>query len=315
MTTVETGVNWSTPDARLVLRADAERAEWEAERRNGIGGSDTPALLGESPYQSLYGLWLDKTGQAEAFEGNDATRRGNWLEPHLADWFAEETGIAVRRSGLLVSKDRNHLRTNVDRFTGDGGNLEIKTVGQYAKTAEEWKRGGIARHAYIQAQQQLAVTGRSHAWFVWYQDPTPQLRGPVERDEPLIAEILRRTDEFWFNHVLTGVLPEIDLATVTEDELALRWPTAVDGKAVEAQFPAHVEAMLDERAALKVQAKGVEDRVKEIDTALKVFVGDAEVLTVGGRPVLTYKTTQRKGYEVKPTTYRKLHIPTSRKDS
>lgn len=311
MTAVET-VNWSTPDARLALRADAERVDWEAERRKGIGGSDTPALLGESPYQSLYGLWLDKTGLGEPFEGNDATRRGNWLEPHLADWFAEETGLAVRRSGLLVSKDRDHLRTNVDRLVSDGGVLEIKTVGQWAKTADEWKHGGIARHAYLQAQQQMAVTGRSHAWFVWWQDPRPEIRGPVERDEQLIAEIVRRADYFWFNHVLPGVPPAIDLATVTEDELALRWPTAVEGTAVEAKYPRHVEALLAERDDLKAQVKTSEDRLKEIDTALKVFIDDAEVLTIDGRPVLTYKTTARKGYEVKPTTYRKLHIPTKK---
>lgn len=303
-----TGTSWATPAARLLLPADADRAEWLAARRDGIGGSDTPALLGESEYQSLYGLWLDKTGQADGFIGNDATRRGNWLEPRLAEWFAEETGIAVRRCGLLVSRDRDHLRTTPDRITADGGLLEIKTVGTWAKAAAEW-RDGIARHAYVQAQQQLAVTGRSHAWFVWYQDPKPQLRGPVERDEQLIAEIVDRADWFWFNHVMTGVPPAVDLATVTDDELALRWPTAVEGKTSEAEYPAHVLALLEERVELKAHAKAYDARVADIDNALKAFTGDAEVLTVDGRPVLTYRTVERAGYEVKPTSYRKLHVP------
>jgi putative phage-type endonuclease len=317
--------SWATPAARLVLPADAERPAWLAERRNGIGGSDTAALLGESPYQSLYGLWLDKTGQAEDVDTTDAMQRGNWLEPHLAKWFAEQTGLQVRRSGLLASREHDHMRTTPDRLTADGGNLEIKTLGAYAKVAEEWRHGGIARHAYIQGQQQLAVTGRSHVWFVVWQDPSPQLRGPVPRDEALIAEIIAKTDDFWFNHVLPRVAPEVDLATITDDEIALRWPTAVDGKAVEAAWPAHVEQLLAERAELKAEAKAFDTRLDEIEGALKVFTGDAEALLVDGRPVLTYKTVTQARLDskalkaaepeiaarfTKPSQSRRLHIPT-----
>jgi putative phage-type endonuclease len=311
---IEARSSWATPQARLILPADTDRDVWLTARRKGIGGSDAPVLLDASPYQSLYGLWLEKTGQAEDFEGNDATRRGTWLEPHLADWFVEETSIPVRRCGLLQSKARDHLLTTPDRLTADGGLLEIKTVGQWAKVAEEWKGGGIARHAEIQAQQQMAVTGRTHAWFVVFQDPRPQLRGPIERDETLIALILERADWFWREHVVPGVEPLVDLASITPEEIALRWPTAVAGKAVEAKYPSHVEAMLAERAELKAGSKPAASRIEEIDKALKVFVGDAEVLTVDDRPVLTYKTVERAGYTVKPTRYRKLHIP-SGKDS
>ncbi len=319
--------NWATPAARLLLPADSARADWLAARRLGIGGSDTPALLNESPHQSLYGLWLDKTGHTDHTGDTDATRRGTWLEPHLARWVTTTTGIAVRRCGLLVSRARDHLRTTPDRLTADGGVLEIKTVGQFAAAAAEW-RHGIARHAYLQAQQQLAVTGRSHAWFVWYQDPTPQLRGPVDRDPDLIDEITARADWFWADHVTTAVPPPVDLATVTDEELALRWPTAVPGTAAEAAYPAHVRALLDERARLKTDAKHLDQRLGDIDRALKAFTGDAETLLVDGRPVLTHRTVTARRFDEKafraafpatarrftrPHTYRRLHIPTSRK--
>lgn len=293
MTTTETRPTWAYPDARLLLRADVQRDDhsaWLDARRAGIGGSDTPALLGESDYQSRYGLWLDKTGQAEAFIGNNATQRGNWLEPHLAGWFTEQTGIDVRRCGMLAHREQDWLRTNVDRLTADGGDLEIKTHSVYAAAAKEWRDGGISRAAYVQGQQQLAVTGRSHVWFVAFIDPAPVLRGPVERDEQLIARITAEAERFWHEHVLPGVPPEVDLATLTDDEIALRWPVEVTGSTAEAEFPAHVAAMLAERAECKAAISAGEKRAKEIDAALRAMTGDAEALTVDGRPVLTLKS-------------------------
>ncbi|MEC3977874.1 YqaJ viral recombinase family nuclease [Amycolatopsis sp. H20-H5] len=289
MTSTLIGTSWAVPAARLVLPADADRETWLVERRLGLGGSDAPALLCESPHQSRYGLWLDKTGQVEDSEATDAMRRGNWLEPLLARWFTERTDIAGRRCGLLASRELDFMRTTPDRLTADGGVLEIKTMGAFAKVAAEWKGGGIARHAYIQAQQQLAVTGRTHAWFVVWQDPTPQLRGPVPRDEALIEEITAATVEFWTEHVLTGVPPEVDLANLTDDEIALRWPLAIGDKAVETPYPAHTEAMLAERAEVKKRIADDEQRAKEIDRALRVLTGDAEALTLDGRSVVTFK--------------------------
>jgi len=300
----------ATPDAHQILDMDVDRDTWLAARRLGVCGSDTPVLFGDTKYdRSLYGLWLEKTGHALNEAENDAMRRGNWLEAHLADWFAEQTGIDVARCGMLASNQRDHLRTNVDRLTADHGLLEIKTHGVNTDIAKEWRRGGISRSAYLQGQQQLAVTGRSHAWFVAFIDPTPHLRGPIPRDEPLIADILNRADRFWLDHVIPEVPPAVDLASITDAELALRWPTAVEGAAVEAEYPHHVLQLLDERAAVKAQAKAAKDRADEIDAALKVFVGDAEVLTIDGAPVMTYRNAHRDAYTVKASDSRRIHIP------
>lgn len=289
MTTAPTS-KWAYPDARLVLPVDAAEELWHAERRKGIGGSDSAALLNESPYQSLYRLWLDKTGRVGNIETTDAMLRGNWLEPRLAEWFSGKTGIAVRRCGLLANRERDHLRTNPDRLSGDGGLVEIKSTAVYTTTAKEWRNGGIARHAYIQGQQQLAVTGRTHVWFVIWMDPTPQIRGPIGRDEDLIGRITARADEFWTVNVLGGVEPPVDLSTITDEEIALRWPTEIEGSAVEARYPAHVAALLSERGELKTRISADDKRAKDIDNALRAMAGDAEALLVDGRPAVTFKS-------------------------
>jgi putative phage-type endonuclease len=283
-----------------VLPADAPREQWLAHRRKGLGSSDAALLMGVGhDNDSEYKLWLDKTGRGGDGEQTEAMRRGIWLEPHVVEFFSEKTGVKVRRCGLLAHKEQPVLLATPDRLTEDGGLVEVKTIGAWAKTGVEW-RNGIARHAYVQAQWQLMVSGRTHAWFAAYAlDQEPMIRGPVERDDPLIDRMQRRALFWWTNHVTTDEAPPPDLETITDEEIALRWPAAQPDSTVAAEWPAYVREMLTRRAELKEVERNTEDELDGIDQALKVMIGDAAALIVGERPVVTFKT-QRGRASVKP---------------
>lgn len=316
---------WSLPEAQLVLPADAPRDAWLDERRKGIGSSDAALLMGVAEGNDTeYMLWLDKTARAQHGEQTGPMQRGVWLEPHVVDFFAARTGLVVRRCGLVAHRDTPILRATPDRLVEDGGCLEVKTIGAWAKVGAEWRDGGIARHAYVQAQWQLMVTGRSHAWFAAYTiDQEPQIRGPVERDDPLIDRMRNRAQIWWDTYVVKDEAPPIDLETITDEEIALRWPTAEPGSTVEAQWPSYVSAMLAERAEHKAAEKAAKTRAEEIDKALRVMAGDAEALLVRERPVVTFKP-QRNNPSVNPalqidhpdiwdtyvkqTTSRRIHV-------
>jgi putative phage-type endonuclease len=281
---------WALPLGQLILPAGAPREEWLNERRKGLGSSDAPLLMGlPQGDDSEYGMWLDKTGRVAHQPPNEAMQRGIWLEPHVVDWFATRTGLEVRRCGMVAHREVPWLRANPDRLTEDGGLVEIKTLNSWAKTKVEW-RDGIARHAYVQAQWQLMVTGRSCAWFCAYAiDQEPMVRGPVPPDEPLIERMRLRAERWWETHIVKDEPPPVDLATITDTEIELRWPTAEAGSSVEAPYPSYVREMLSERAEVKAAEKLAGERAKEIDRALRVLAGSAEALLIGDRPVVTFK--------------------------
>lgn len=292
---------WTLPTATLVLPADAAREQWLEARRKGIGGSDIPLLMGVSEYGSEYELWLSKTGRSEDTAPTGAMQRGHWLEAPVVDYFAHEMKLAVRRCGLLAHKEYPIYRATPDRLVGDGGLLEVKTVQPHAKVAQEWRHGGIARHAYVQAQWQLLVSGRTHVWFCAYiiDSEHPDIRGPVERDEPLIDRMARRAHVWWDSYVVPDQAPPVDLQTITDEEIALRWPKEEPGSSVETEYPSYLRHMLAERAECKTAEKAAKERSDEIDRALRVMAGPVEALCIGERPVVTFKS-QRNNPSINP---------------
>ena len=133
-----------------------DRANWLAERRLGIGGSDIAILLGLNPWKSEQDLIMDKLDlipQKDQFQGNEATRAGNRLEPFVADWYAE------RHHQILINGDRVVSTTN-PRFIGNTdflypeGILEIKTG------AEKSFNAGCPEQYRVQVLWYMMITER-----------------------------------------------------------------------------------------------------------------------------------------------------------
>lgn len=283
------------PAGREILPPDAPRDTWLAERRRGLGGSDIPLLLGVSnpAHGTEYTLWLDKTGRS-APDGTPtgAMIRGTWLEPHLADVFTERTGLTCEPLGLCESDTDTILRATPDRASSDGGIVEIKSIGEYAKVRHEWRGGGVSRAAYVQGQVEVLVTGRAPLWLVAYEvDQAPVIRGPFAPDVELHKRILSTARTWWDRHIVTDTPPAVDMATITDDEIRARWPTSIEGTAIEAEYPAYVEAMLAERAECHAAEVAAKSRKAEIDAALRVMTGDYAALTIDGAPVVTFTNT------------------------
>ena len=57
--------------------------EWNRQRRMGIGGSDIGAICGLNKWRTALDVFLEKTGQAQEKEPNEAMRLGTCVEPYI----------------------------------------------------------------------------------------------------------------------------------------------------------------------------------------------------------------------------------------
>lgn len=272
--------DYKTPGSRLVLRADAPRAEWLAARLEGIGGSEASAILGLNKYASAFGIWLEKTGQhSEDVAQNEAMYWGSAMEPILRKRFVEDTGIRVRSAGLHRSKEYPFMQVTVDGLTEDGGIFESKTASSFA-AGDDWDDDGIPDHAAIQVQHGLAVTGRSHAWIVGLLDGRGwQLRGPIPRNEALIETIIAAEQEFWLENVQKMIAPPV--TAISLDEVK-SWLNASDESKV-ARIPrAELAPLRSQLESYKALAKTATDDAKRIEAEIRLLIGDAELVAEPG---------------------------------
>ncbi|MBW1723715.1 MAG: YqaJ viral recombinase family protein [Deltaproteobacteria bacterium] len=73
-----------------------DRKEWLKERHKGLGGSDSPVVLGVNPWKKPVDLWAEKRGLIEDDqEPSPAMRRGTALEPIVADMYTQAAGVTT----------------------------------------------------------------------------------------------------------------------------------------------------------------------------------------------------------------------------
>jgi putative phage-type endonuclease len=63
-----------------ILKLVQGTAEWHEHRAQSRNASETPAVLGVSPWQTPYGLWLLRTGR-KVQKVTPAMQHGSELEP------------------------------------------------------------------------------------------------------------------------------------------------------------------------------------------------------------------------------------------
>ena len=279
---------WPQPIGAVeILPADAARTmpqAWRDARHDGIGGSDIAVVLGLVSWESVYGLWLTKTGQRPPVTETPIMTRGKYAELMLAQWYADQTGIALRKTGTWVVDGSEWMRCNPDRFTSDGGGAEMK-----APDTDDWGqmwRHGPAAHAVAQALWCMAVTGLPH-WYVIADGGKAGLRWwRVDYDERRITRMVQFAEDWWWRHVVEGYPPEVDGSQATADACkAASLPK--EQLARYAELPG-CTAWARERAKLKASIAELKDKLDVIENRFRAGLTKARIATDGGVPVLEW---------------------------
>lgn len=284
------------------------REQWLEGRRHSIGASEVPTVLGLNPFDTPLQLALRKRGDIPDKEETEAMRMGHKLEPVVAELYCEETGRVVTNPGdyeIWRHPDHTFLHATLDRLVRQtaepnsiGGVLQLKTVG--AHMGHHWEE---AVPLYVQAQVQAEMAVADRAWgsvaaliggqrFLWKD---------IERNDDFITYMVAKVDLFWAM-IQKGDLPEAGAAD--NQALRLLYPQHDQGKTIELSYQGHdLDLELD---LVKGELARYTERKNKAEATIKQMMGDAEygILPDGGR--YSWKTSERKGYTVEPTTTRTL---------
>jgi putative phage-type endonuclease len=199
-----------------------ERDRFLAERREGIGGSDIAAIMGQNPYKTAHDVYLDKIGERADEPPSPAMQRGLALEPLIADWYARTTGRIVKRerafTGLHVHAEYPEFRVHVDAIVTDtrkgSGIAEFKAPG--FRNYGAWKLEGLPIYYYMQLQWGIGIVPErqfgSAAFFsaeLW-----DGIHFDVGPDTELILRMQDAALRFWKDHVEARVPPPMDAEPV-----------------------------------------------------------------------------------------------------
>ncbi len=168
-------------------------AEWHDHRRKYRNASETPVVLGLSPWQTPYQLWQHKLGLS-APEVNQAMLRGTQLEPTARAAYEARTGLVMQP---LVLVDGEYS-ASLDGLTLGGERvLEIKCPFK-GRDSTLWKcvsEGQLPEHYQWQVQHQLMVTKAAVA-DVFVFDGTDGIQLEVAPDSGTWPRIHAAWDEF-----------------------------------------------------------------------------------------------------------------------
>jgi putative phage-type endonuclease len=176
--------------------------EWFAARYQRLTASDIATSLGDNPYERPDMLILKKTGHGEKFEGNEATRHGQFWEEHVQNLFCERLGWNHYDSGLLLHPTIDFLGGSPDGLLSrpDGSDcalLEIK-----CPLRRQIKHGEIPPYYIGQVQLCMEIANVDKIFFVQFQPETlisDEIFSVLEiaRDRDWFAEKLPILQAFW----------------------------------------------------------------------------------------------------------------------
>lgn len=200
------------------------------DRERYIGGSDSPIILGISPFKTRYELLLEKAGLKEDdFEGNQFTEYGNMMEEKIRSYINEKYDTAFVEGKHIEGDIRCHT---------DGENkdyiLEIKTTSEIYENVDDYKTYLVQLLFYMYHTKRhlgmLAVYERPEDFTEEFEKEKLHIYSvKIEDYEELINKINNAVDQFRIdlqklkeNPFLTeeDLLP-IDLTKISYEIIAL----------------------------------------------------------------------------------------------
>lgn len=256
--------------ATVISTAPQGSAEWLAERRNGIGGSDVAALLGYNPWRTQLDVWQDKRGDTEPQPTNDFMLWGSLLEPVVRDHYVtQHPGTFVEEvPGILAHPDHPMCRASLDGLAHakDATRLlEVKC------SKNPWPDGTLPDSYLAQVLWYLGITGLDEAHVAALFNGNSYTERVVAADPDWFERVLSYVSAWWQRHIVDGEMPEPDPVR-DRDALAGLWApdgsTAVLDDELIAELRDTKAALAAAKTDAEIAAAKVQLRMRTATTAV-----------------------------------------------
>lgn len=276
-------------NAELVGTFKPGSPEWHAARAHGLGGSEIPAVLGLSPFESHYSLWHRKAGLVGPVAESPEMEWGTRLEEPVADKFRDShNDLHVLKPGTYRNLDRPWQIANPDGLIWHAefgvseepiGLLEVKT----SPFGDKWgdvDTEDIPVHVRAQVLWYLDTFGLPWANVAVLISGLDYREYRVEYD-PAEAQIMRDAAVKFLASLDDGVVPSIDGHDATYQAVREMHPD-IDPESIDLTDPVARDFLIA-RAEL-AEAKTVEQKAR---SAVADEMGNAHTAYWQGSKIAT----------------------------
>ena len=283
------------------MRTAEQQAQFEEERRTGIGGSDAPKVCGISPWGGPFDVYEEKRGLRDGNgDVTPAMEFGLKLEPLIIEDYVELTDQTINgQETFWRHPEHSWMIFHADRLVVNSNGypirlVEAKSVGAFVE--HKWGDAGtdeIPESYIVQCQHGLAIVRELFGIDVC--DVVVRFLGSRRReiyhvryDPEFTKRLLDVEGDFWHNHVLKAVPPPVDASESASKFLRRQFPRDTG---IEITASAEIDDVIQHMKQLAIDERKLTEDKNFCRNKVMEFMGDAAVLT-GSVDRITYKLTK-----------------------
>lgn len=169
--------------------------EWLQARREKVGSSDAPVIMGVSPWSTPLQCWEEKMGLREARKKTAAMQYGLDTEEEARQAFEKMTDIYVFQD-VIDHPEKKWMRASLDGIDVEKKHIvEIKCP-RNSLDHEIAKTYSVPEKYYPQVQHQIFVCELDKAYYFSYFNKEGVIV-EVKRDEKYLKKLLEEEEKFW----------------------------------------------------------------------------------------------------------------------
>jgi predicted phage-related endonuclease len=303
------------------------RDEWLADRLRYINASEIAIVCGESSYGSLAELYAEKKGLRPPMVDSAVLRRGRWGESAVFEALAEQRPEwDIVRAKVHVRDNERRLACTPDGFATapdrDGiGIIQAKVISR-SVFRQYWmgdrEDGEVVPPAQYRLQTLTEMMLNETKWgvlavlvvaeFDWQLELIE-----IERDPVLEDRIEYHAAAFWRDHLDAGIMPAFE---PNRDETLVRalYPKD-DGSEIDLTGDNRALALVEDLISLQAALKRLQKNEAAMKTELCGKLGEHTTGRLADGRRISWRTQNRKGYTVEPSSFRVFRILEAKGDA